>query len=217
MINFLEADSVIIEFDQKKVLSNVHIKCCTNEITGILGRNGSGKTTLMRIIFGELKTFNKSIRINNEVIHEPYKKRGCISFLPQFNFIPKSKTLKRAFSDFNIDFNDFINVFPEFKHLYKNKFGNLSGGERRLIELFLIISKKSMFSMLDEPFTHIMPVHVEAIKNLIKREKKNKGIIVIDHQYKDVIDVCNKIYSLKNGKTYLLKDMVDLKTLGYIN
>jgi ABC-type multidrug transport system ATPase subunit len=86
MNHILEVDSVILNFGDKRVLSDVYLKCCTGEVVGILGRNGSGKTTLLRIIFGELETTNKSIRINGQVISEPYKSDGLLKFLPQFNF-----------------------------------------------------------------------------------------------------------------------------------
>ena len=76
MNHILEVDSVILNFGDKRILSNVYLKCSTAEIVGILGRNGSGKTTLLRIIFGELETTNKSIRINGKVINEPYKSRS---------------------------------------------------------------------------------------------------------------------------------------------
>lgn len=70
--------------------------------------------------------------------------------------------------------------------------------------------------MLDEPFSMVMPLHVEKIKNLILREKKNKGIIITDHLYNYVIELCDNLYILKDGITYLTKSAEDIEKYGYI-
>jgi ABC-type lipopolysaccharide export system ATPase subunit len=94
---------------------------------------------------------------------------------------------------------------------------NLSGGERRIVEIYIILASKTKFCMLDEPFSQVMPVHVSTFKKIINEEKKNKGMILTDHLYEDVIDVCDDIYVLLNGKTYLTNNRDDLTRLGYIS
>lgn len=69
--------------------------------------------------------------------------------------------------------------------------------------------------MLDEPFSQVMPLHIESIKNLIVREKKNKGIVITDHMYKYIIDICDNLYVIKDGKAYLTKGIQDIENLGY--
>jgi ABC-type lipopolysaccharide export system ATPase subunit len=71
--------------------------------------------------------------------------------------------------------------------------------------------------MLDEPFSQVMPVHVDTIENIIKEEKHNKGIVITDLLYEHVIGICDEIYVIANVKTYLIKDRNELKNLGYIN
>ncbi len=216
MNHILEVDSVILNFGDKRVLSDVYLKCCSGEIIGILGRNGSGKTTLLRIIFGELETTNKSIRINGKVINEPYKSAGLIKFLPQFNFLFPAISVKQLFKSFKIDFNDFVTLFPGFEKYYKMRFIEMSGGERRILEIYTILVSKSLFCLLDEPFTHIMPIHIETVKQLIEREKTKKGIVLIDHQYENVIDTCNRIYIINNGKTNEVLNEADFQRFGYL-
>jgi ABC-type multidrug transport system ATPase subunit len=216
MNNILEIDSVILNFGEKRILSDIYLKCKTGEVVGILGRNGSGKTTLLRIIFGELETNNKSVRINGQVISETYKSEGLIKFLPQFNFLLPSISVKQLFKNFKIDFDDFGKLFPEFKKYYKGRVTELSGGERRIVEIYIILAGASMFCLLDEPFTHIMPIHIETVKHLIEREKHKKGIILIDHQYENVIDTCNRIYIINNGKTNEVLNESDFQRFGYL-
>lgn len=216
MINTLEVDSVMVQFREYRVLQDVYIKCKTGEIVGLLGRNGSGKSTLLKVIIGEVSTNNKSIRIN-DISSPDYYKTGTISFLPQKNFIPKSMKVKTVFSLFESDFDDFLHYFPEQKVIHNEKLINLSGGARRLVEIYLILTSKSLFCLLDEPFSHVMPIHVEKIKELIDREKAKKGIIIIDHMYNHILEKSNRLYLIFSGKTHLIKQESELKAFGYIS
>ncbi len=217
MNHSLEVDSIILEFGTKRVLQDIYLKNATGEITGILGRNGCGKTCLMNIIYGELKIIDKSIRVDGKTIFDGYRNPEILRYLPQVHFIPKSLTLKRIFRDFNLSFSRFIEYFPEFEKYYHSKLRKLSSGEKRIVEIYSIVASKTMFCMLDEPFSQVMPVHVESIKSIINKEKENKGIIITDHLYEHIIDVCEQVYVIVNGKTYLTKDKSDLVKLGYIN
>ena len=217
MKHSLEVDSIILEFDTKRVLQDVYFKNETGKTTGILGRNGAGKTCLMNVIYGELNTNNKSIRLDSKAIFDGYRKPETIRYLPQFNFIPENLKIKRIFKDFNLNFSQFIEYFPEFEKYYIIKLKSLSGGERRILEIYSILASKTKFCMLDEPFSQVMPVHIETIKSIINKEKMKKGIIITDHLYEHIIDICDEIYVILNGKTYLTKENGDLIKLGYLN
>jgi ABC-type multidrug transport system ATPase subunit len=215
MNHLLEIDSVILEFGSRRVLQDVYLRCETNTIVGLLGRNGAGKSCLMNIIFGTLKPFNGLVRINNLALLGSSRKSEDVMFLPQFNVIPKFLTLKRIFEDYRLEFSSFKSEFPEFEKYYRSKIGTLSGGERRIVEIYLFLSSKTRFCLLDEPFSHVMPLHVERIKELIKKESKNKGIIVTDHMYDHILDICEPIYLLKEGKTHLIDQTEELEQLEY--
>jgi ABC-type lipopolysaccharide export system ATPase subunit len=217
MIHTLEVDGVILEFGANRVLQDVYIKCETAKITGLLGRNGTGKTCLMNIAHGMLKPTNHSVRLDGKALLDASRLPHDMMYLTQLNFIPGFLTLKRIFIDFKLDFSGFIQDFPEFEKYYNSKLKRLSGGERRIIEIYVIIASETRFCMLDEPFSHVMPVHVDVIKKLIVREKAHKGILITDHLYEHIIDICDELYVIKDGKTYLTKGNEDLETLGYIN
>jgi ABC-type lipopolysaccharide export system ATPase subunit len=215
MIHKLEVDGVLLEFDLRKILSNIYLKCETGKITGLLGRNGQGKTCLMNVIYGNQETTSKSVRFDNTSIESAFRKPNLLQYLPQFNFIPQSLTPKRVFSDFNLDFSLFEKLFPEFSIKYKSAIKNLSGGQKRLMEVYVIVKSKTQFVMLDEPFSHIMPLHIELIKEILIEEKQTKGILVTDHLYKHITDISDNLYVLVDGKTHLTKHRKDLEYLGY--
>lgn len=216
MTHILEVDSVILEFNARKILQDVYLKSETGKITGLLGRNGTGKTCLMNIIYGQLVPNECSVRIDKNFLLNNFRAPSDIMYLPQYNFMPKSLKLYRIFKDFNLNFAEFICVFPDFEKYHKTKLDKLSGGEQRIVEIYAILVSNTKFVMLDEPFSQIMPIHVDAIKNIINREKKNKGIIITDHLYEHIIDICDNIYVITNEKTFLINNTNELVELGYI-
>jgi ABC-type lipopolysaccharide export system ATPase subunit len=169
----------------------------------------------MKIIYGELSANDKSVRINGNVFLNNKRNPSDIRYLPQFKFIPKSLTLERIFDDFELSFKDFIIEFPEFRKYYRLNFSHLSGGEQRIIEIYTILVSKSKFCMLDEPFSHVMPIHAETIAKLIVKEKANKGIIITDHLYREILEISDSLYIISNGQTYLTKEIRDIERLGY--
>lgn len=214
MTHTLEVDSIQLAFDKRRILSDIYIQCETGKITGLLGRNGQGKSCLMKIIYGDL-TCEKSVRFNNVAYHEAFKRPDLLRYLPQFNFIPKALTLRRVFNDFDLDYSLFVNSFPEFIEKYKSTIHSLSGGEQRLVELYIVVKSKSQFAMLDEPFTHLSPIQIEKAKNLLLSEKENKGLLITDHMYKHITLICDNLYLLTNGKTHLAKNIRDIEAYGY--
>jgi ABC-type lipopolysaccharide export system ATPase subunit len=69
--------------------------------------------------------------------------------------------------------------------------------------------------MLDEPFTHLNPIQIEKVKQLLQEEKETKGLLITDHMFKHITDISDRLYVLSNGKTHLTKAMEDIEKLGY--
>jgi len=212
----LEADSVHLKYGTREILSSVYLKLETGRITGLLGRNGTGKTSLIHILYGCLKGSHQSIRLDDQYVAYPLKVQDLISYLPQHHFIPASFTLKRVFTDFDVDYGSFEKQFAGFKGKYHAKTISLSGGERRLVELFLLLKCNSKFILLDEPFSHLTPLQAEQIKTLIKETALTKGVLVTDHMYGHIIDVADEIYLLTDGHMRLIKDLQELQFFGYL-
>ena len=210
-----EVDSILLEFGTRRILSDIYFKCETGKVTGILGRNGQGKTCLMNVVYGNLSPISKSIRFDDITIFQAFKRPDLLTYLPQFNFIPSHLTLKRIFSDFDLAFSDFEIKFPEFSTKFNSSIKSLSGGQRRLIEVYVIIKSKSQFSMLDEPFSHLTPIQIEKVTELLEVEKSKKGFLITDHLFRYVTEISDYLYVLKDSKTHLIKDISEIERLGY--
>ena len=83
----------------------------------------------------------------------------------------------------------------------KSKF--LSGGEKRKTEILRAILLDSKFILLDEPFAVVDPISVEEIIKILKNFKKDLGIFISDHNFRDVINVCDEISLLNQGELLL--------------
>ncbi len=171
MKSILEVDSIILEFDHKRILSDCYLKCETGEIVGVLGRNGSGKSCLLQIIFGSLQSYNKSIRINREVYSNPCKNKNLIAYLPQSGFLPNNISIKKIVNLYIPDLIKKTNILKdEAVHQHLNKrITALSGGELRYLEILLLISLDVKFILLDEPFAKVEPLHIPKIIELINK------------------------------------------------
>ena len=92
----------------------------------------------------------------------------------------------------------------------------MSGGERRLLECFLILRSRAQFVLLDEPFSQIAPLHVATLKGLIDEEKHAKGILLTDHLYRQVTNVADRLYVLADGHAFPVRHEQELIRYGYL-
>ncbi|GAB4159864.1 MAG: ATP-binding cassette domain-containing protein [Winogradskyella sp.] len=212
----LEVDNVELNFKNKRILGGIYLKAKTGKVTAILGNNGCGKSSLLNIVFGNLKPKYKLIRVNGKPILKPLYKTGLVKYLPQYHFIPDGIKVKTAFRFFDVSWTEFIQTFETFEKYRAFNLNSLSGGERRVVETYIILKSKSAITILDEPFSHIAPIYVEAIKTLIKKEKKEKIIIISDHLYKHIIESSDNIYLLKNATTKKINNLKELKDYNYL-
>ena len=215
--NILEIDGIQKKLDNKWILSDVYLKCKINDVIGLLGRNGSGKSTLLKIIFGIISADNKCIKINGIVKNKTSDLLQEVSYLSQEQFIPNYLSVKKVIS---------LSIEPEreqdfyddemIQDITDKRINQLSGGELRYLEIKIILSKSSKFVLLDEPYNGLSPLMVEKVNQLIKDNSSQKGIIVTDHDYENVIRVSNQLLLMKDGKIHHLKDKIELIEKGYL-
>jgi len=213
----LEIDNIELYFKNKRILNGIYLKAETGKITGILGRNGCGKSSLLDIVFGNLKPKYKLIRIDKKPILKPLYKTNLINYLPQYNAVPKWIKLKNLFDWFKVDWDEFANRFEEFRKHRNQKIDELSGGERRFIETYIVLKGKNKIAFLDEPFNGISPLLIEHIKTIIDEEKATKIIVLTDHRYENVIEITDTLYLLNNGSSKAINKLSELEDYGYLN
>jgi ABC-type multidrug transport system ATPase subunit len=168
------------------------------------------------LIFGEIPTHENSVRINGKVLLDDYRNPLDIRMLPQFNFLPKYLKVNQAFKYFDVSYAEFCDIFNEFKEMAHLKIKQLSGGNIRVLETFLILKSNTKFCLLDEPFTHLSPKNVEVFIEIMKQEKARKGIIVTDQMYHYITEVSDDLYLIKDCVSYKIDNVNKLREHGYL-
>jgi len=209
----LKADKISKNYGKKSILHNIDADINVNEISGLLGPNGAGKTTLFYILAGLLQPsegeiiFDKSF-ITKKTISE--RANLGIVYLPQepsiFRNLSVLENIKSAFeiqkinkADIDLKTEEILNDF-DIESIAMQKGNQLSGGQRRRVEIARSISLNPKFIMLDEPFAGIDPIAIHEIKELIKKlSDKGLGILISDHNVKATMDICNEIFIINEG------------------
>ena len=216
MMHELVVDSVVVRFRDKTVVSGGYITARTGKVTGLLGRNGAGKSCMFRALMGGLKVDYVQVHIDGEPLD--LNKIGLkIKYLPQGRMIPDGLTLKEAFRLYEVDFWAFVLQFPQYSGKYHTRLWEMSGGEARLAELYLVLMSDALFYILDEPFSQIDPVHFEAVQRLIRERAADHGIIVTDHNYEAISTVADNLFVLSDGYTAPVETRDDLVRHGYLS
>jgi len=199
-------------FNKNLIIKGVSLEAKRGEVVGLLGPNGAGKTTTFYLICGLLKPDDGEVLFENRDITKLplYQKAKLgIGYLPQESSI---------FRDLSVEDNLYIvaeehydkeegeriveDLLEEFniEPIRKRKGINLSGGERRRVEIARALVVKPKFLFLDEPFAGVDPVNVNDIKNLITfLANENIGIIITDHNVRETLSICNRAYVLRDG------------------
>jgi ABC-type multidrug transport system ATPase subunit len=216
--HILEADSMWLEYQGRKILQNIYLKMQTGHVTGLLGRNGTGKSSLMQMIFGTLRGQNQSVRFNGDYIAHPYRRPGLISYLPQHPFLPANLRVSDVCRLYGVDFIDLHRHFEGFEQYKRTRIRDLSTGNRRLVGTLIVLLMPVAFTLLDEPFAALSPINIEQMQKVILEQKIRKGILVSDHAYEYVLGLADETYLIVPvGRSVLLKDIYsELEEFGYI-
>lgn len=215
-VNRLLVDSVHLEFDKLQVLQSAFITAQTGRVTGVLGRNGCGKSCLFKCIMGGIKPENIFVRFNDELETDYAHIGKRVKYLPQNVFMPANMTLGEAFDLYGVDYDGLVAFDNKFHTYERMTSGQLSGGEVRIAEMYMVLNSEAEFCILDEPFSNVTPKYVEMMQQLIQQHKATKGIIISDHMYESVMDITDDLFFLRDGYTFPIKSREDLIHHGYI-
>ena len=198
----------------KKIVSKVSIEIHESDIFGLLGPNGAGKTTTFYIIAGLMNPDDGEIKLSNQDISKlPMHKRSKlgIKYLPQEPSVFQNLTVyenllglaELSFKN-NKDITDFVSSSIEefgLSDIMQLKGRQLSGGQRRKVEIARTLAAKPKIILLDEPFAGIDPIAIEDIKKVLKKlSGKGIGILITDHNVRETLEICNQAAIISNGE-----------------
>jgi len=211
----LYIDSVDHRYGDRQVLNGVYLTCKVGESVGLLGRNGSGKSTLLKIIFGSVTPHHKHMKINDVFTSKGYL-TNQVSYLPQGFFIPHYLKLTTIIGLYVNRYKEELLELEVIKTNLNEEIGNLSGGNRRFVEALLIIYSDAQFILLDEPFSQLAPLIADQLKIHIEKLKSEKGFIITDHYYEQILAIADRVILMHNGGNYAINEEDDLRLHGYL-
>lgn len=201
------------KYGRRKVVKGASLEVNSNEIVGLLGPNGAGKTTIFRMMLGIVIPTKGTIHLNDEdITHIPIHlraKRG-ITYLPQevsvFTGLTVRKNVSVIFENMKMPKKEIRErtqqLLEDFgiSHLESQKASNLSGGEKRRLELARMMTLEPKFILLDEPFSGIDPMTVKDIQRMsIRLKEMGIGVIVTDHNVDDIRRIVDRLYVIHKG------------------
>ena len=210
----LEIKEISKSIKDKQIVSGISFDVQSGDIFGLLGPNGAGKTTTFYIIAGLVKASDGKIFLDGEDISStPMHQRSNrgIKYLPQEPSIFQNLSvyenlygLAELSFENKKDIKNFIDIAMEefnLSNISDLKGRQLSGGQRRKVEIARTLAAEPKIILLDEPFAGIDPIAIEDIKNVLKKLlKKNIGILITDHNVRETLEICSKAAIINNGE-----------------
>lgn len=214
---FIETRDLVKTYKGRNVVDGVSVRVEEGEVVGLLGPNGAGKTTTFYMIVGIEKPNSGTITIGEkDITRMPMYKRADqgIGYLPQEASVFRSLSVEdniRAMLETTIKSKAEIEetveaLLQEFhiEHVRQRTGMQLSGGERRRVEIARCIALAPRFILLDEPFAGVDPIAVADIQSIIRHLKaRGIGVLITDHNVRETLGIVDRAYILSNGKILL--------------
>ena len=216
----IEAKNLVKRFKKRTVVDRVSLRVQKGEIVGLLGPNGAGKTTTFYMIVGLEKPNSGDVYLSDiNITHLPMNRRAAlgISYLTQEASIFRKLTVEENIMAIleTMDLskaeqkNRFASLLEEFHigHVRDRKGTELSGGERRRVEIARCLALEPQFILLDEPFAGVDPLAVADIQEIVQYlRQRGMGILITDHNVRETLHIVDRAYILNNGEILLEGD-----------
>ena len=210
----LKIENLVKTIKKHEIVRGVSMELHTGEVVGLLGPNGAGKTTTFYMICGLVEASSGHVYIDGEDVSSmPLHKRSQmgIGYLPQEASIFKDLSveenliiaaeagkLSKELREQRIEeLLEMFNIEP----IRSRRGINLSGGERRRVEIARALVNKPRFLLLDEPFAGVDPIAVMDIQTVISQlVEYGIGVLITDHNVRETLAVCDRAYVIKSGE-----------------
>ena len=237
----LIAKNISKKYGDRYVVNNVSIEIKKGEIIGLLGPNGAGKTTTFNMIAGsEIPTKGKIFLYNEDITGVPTHKLYDLGLLRTFQLsheykkmtvlenlmvagshqvgenifnswfsTKKVKLREKEILDKALDSLEFLGL----TNLKDELAGNLSGGQKKLLELGRTMMTDAKLVLLDEPGAGVNPTLMLKIIDMIRRLNIERGytFCIIEHDMDLIADLCQKVVVLSEGQVLTEGTMSNVK------
>lgn len=220
----LMAENLERRYGKVQVVKGVSLEVGPGEVVGLLGPNGAGKTTTFYMIVGFLQANRGRILFGDrDITRMPMYRRARlgIGYLPQEpsvfrkltvreNILSILESLPLTRSERDARLEQLLDEL-DIARIADRRGYNLSGGERRRVEITRALVTRPKYLLLDEPFVGIDPIAVGEIQEIIKRlRSQGLGILITDHSVRETLRTTDRAYILYEGKILLAGTSAEL-------
>nr|VFK22547.1 MAG: lipopolysaccharide export system ATP-binding protein [Candidatus Kentron sp. MB]VFK28890.1 MAG: lipopolysaccharide export system ATP-binding protein [Candidatus Kentron sp. MB]VFK74138.1 MAG: lipopolysaccharide export system ATP-binding protein [Candidatus Kentron sp. MB] len=213
-MSILAARHLAKRYQSRTVVNDVSITVQSNEIVGLLGPNGAGKTTSFYMILGMIPIDAGSIHLNRrDLTSYPMHTRARmgLGYLPQEPSIFRKLSVADnilAILETRVELNEgqqlrrLESLLGELniQHIRNQPGSNLSGGERRRVEIARALAAEPRFILFDEPFAGVDPISILDIQRIIQHLcARGIGVLITDHNVRETLGICNRSYIVNEG------------------
>ncbi|MBV9881178.1 MAG: LPS export ABC transporter ATP-binding protein [Gemmatirosa sp.] len=220
----LTAEGLVKIYRRRRVVNDVALRLQQGEIVGLLGPNGAGKTTTFYMIVGLIAPNAGRIVLDGEDITQTpmYRRaRRGIGYLSQepsiFRKLSVEDNILAILETLSISRRERDERLEELlrelsiEHLRDSKAYQLSGGERRRLEITRALVTRPKFMMLDEPFAGVDPIAVHDIQSIVADLRtRNIGVLISDHNVEQTLDIVDRAYIMFDGQVQVNGPVRDL-------
>jgi len=204
-------------YRRRRVVCDVSFEVCPGEIVGLLGPNGAGKSTAFNIVAGLLPADGGQVLLGErDLAGLPLYRRARLGL----GYLPQEPTVFRGLSvidNFRAIFEAHGAARAEcaraagellarfnLEHVRDNLGSQLSGGERRRVEMARTLISKPEIVLLDEPFAGVDPIAVAEIRGFIQvMREQSIGVLLTDHNVRETLRICDRAYIISEGAILL--------------
>ena len=211
----LEIKNVSKSYGNKKVLKDVNFSIPRGKIIGLLGKNGSGKTTLIKLINDLLTLDSGEVLIDGMKVGVESKK--IISYLPERTYLDKSMTVNEVIDMFSEFYGDFDakkarRLLKDLKLDVNSRLSKMSKGMQEKVQLVLVMSRKALLYILDEPLGGVDPATRDYILDTILTNfNEGASVIISTHLIADIERILDEVIFIDDGRIALVENADKLR------